>query len=57
MPIKKILVTGGNRRLFAKHPILGVGVVIMRLGEYTGAALGILKSYISPSQIKLESKN
>jgi glycosyltransferase involved in cell wall biosynthesis len=46
-----------NWRLFVKHPILGVGVVIMRVGEYTGAALGILKSYISPSQIKLESKN
>jgi len=27
----------------------------MRTGEYCGAALGILKSYLAPSQIKLES--
>ena len=45
-----------NWRLFVKHPVLAVGVVIMRTGEYTAAALGILKSMISPSRIKLETK-
>jgi glycosyltransferase involved in cell wall biosynthesis len=45
-----------NWRLFVKHPILGIGVVIMRTGEYTAAALGILKSIVSPSEVKLKAK-
>ncbi len=45
-----------NWRLFARHPLLAVGVVIMRTGEYASAALGILKSLLQPSQIRLESK-
>jgi glycosyltransferase involved in cell wall biosynthesis len=45
-----------NWKLFVKHPVLGVGVFIMRTGEYTAAALGILKSIVSPQKVKLEAK-
>jgi glycosyltransferase involved in cell wall biosynthesis len=46
-----------NWRLFASHPVLGVGVIFMRLGEYTSAALGILKTALFPSRIVLQKTN
>jgi glycosyltransferase involved in cell wall biosynthesis len=45
-----------NWRLFVTHPILTAGVVFMRGGEYVSALLGIIKSLVAPSQIRLESK-
>lgn len=45
-----------NWRLFLAHPVLAIGMVIMRVGEYVSALLGIIKSVFLPSKIKLESK-
>ena len=45
-----------NWRLFVKHPILGLGVIFMRTGEYTSAALGIVKSIVAPQRVSLETK-
>jgi glycosyltransferase involved in cell wall biosynthesis len=46
-----------NWKLFLKHPVLAAGVVIMRTGEYSSAALGILKSIVFPSKILIQKSN